>query len=193
MVFLSMWISDTDKIAPIRYLLGVASAFGVGLIWAGGWALANRLFDGHARIGRHLFITGCGLTALQSWGAVSAALAYAFSLEFLTAYTNQVALVISIGMIMFHLITIKPRHPQRFVVLGVVLGLFGTGFTLMNNYQRIGQASDELYMSQLLPPILRVSPNHSVAQFINDANKLKAKVDDASSKPVGASDNSDQD
>jgi hypothetical protein len=185
MALASIWITDTEKIAPISYLRGVATTVGLCVGWCGAWALSNRLFDGQARFGRHLFITGCGLAALGVWSLISSVTGYAFSLESMTRYTFQVVLAIAVCMVMFHLLTIKPRHPRRFAALGAVLIVFSSAFTLMTNYQRTGMFADELYMSQLLPPAVRISPNHTVAQFMSDVNSLKAKVDEANAKGVG--------
>jgi hypothetical protein len=190
-VLTETWLTDFNKSAAIPFLLAVARAIGVGLIWAGTWALANRLFDGRARLGRHLFIAGSGMVALQLWGYLHAAVAFTFSLDSLASFASHISLMMAVGIVMFHAVTIKPCHPRRLVVLGVLVSLFGSGYMLMSNYQRFGQFDDNLYMSQLLPPILRISPNHSVKQFFDDAARLKAQADEDSAKPPGSGDTDD--
>jgi hypothetical protein len=181
---LETWLSDVEPFALIRYLLVLASSLAAGLLWAGVWALANRLFGSHARMGRHLFILGSALAVVGLWRAGSSVLAYAWSAESLTRYGNLVTLGIACAMIFFHLITIKPHHPRRFLIAATVMLLAGSGLMVMANLQSTGRAADELYMSVLLPPEVRHSEDRSLDQFMANAAKLKAGVDAARAHAV---------
>ncbi len=192
---LETWLTDVEPFALIRYLLVLASSLAAGLLWAGVWALANRLFGSHARIGRHLFILGSALAVVGVWRAGSAVLAYAWSAESLTRYGNLVTLGIACGMVFFHLITIKPHHPRRFLIAATIMLLAGSGLMVMTNLQSTGRAADELYMSVLLPPEVRHSDNRSVDQFLANAGKLKADLDAARTQALkdGATANDEED
>lgn len=178
------WISDIEPFALIRYLLVLASSLGLGLLWAGGWALANRLFGSHARMGRHLFIVGSGLAVVFLWRAASNVIAYAWSLESFTGFGSLVTLAIICTMLFFHLLTIKPHHPRRFAITAWVMLVAGSGLSLLNNLQSTGRASDELYMSVLLPPEVRQSPDRNLDQFLTKAAKLKEGADAARARSV---------
>lgn len=184
-------LSDADSFQAIRYLLIVASGLAGGLVWSGVWALANRLFGGHARMGRHLFILGSGLIAIGAWEVVSNVLAYAWSAEGFTRYGNHVTLMIVCGMVFFHLRTIKPHHPRRLASICAVLMVLGSGLVLMANLQSTGRLADELYMSTLLPPEVRQSKDHSVDEFMLQAAKLKAGADAARAR--GAKSDAEED
>lgn len=175
-------LSDAESFQTIRYLLIVASGLGAGLVWSGLWALANRLFSGHARMGRHLFILGSGLVAAGAWRVMSNVLAFAWSAEAFTRYGNLVTLAIVCGMIFFHMRTIKPHHPKRLASGCAVLMALGSGLILASNLQNSGRLSDELYMSVLLPPSVRQSPDHPVQDFMQNAAKLKRTADEARSR-----------
>jgi hypothetical protein len=181
---LETWLSDVEPFALIRYLLVLASSLAAGLLWSGVWALANRLFGGHARMGRHLFILGCGLALVGIWRAGSSVMAYAWSAEGFTRYGNLVTLAIVCGVLFFHLCTIKPHHPRRFAITATVMMLVGAGLMLLNNLQGTGRAAEELYMSVLLPPEVKRSADRSVDQFMGSAAKLKADTDAARSRGV---------
>lgn len=181
---LSTWLGDVSKFEAIRYLMAIVYILSGGLVWSGIWAFANRLFGGHARFGRHLFIAGCGMAAMEVWSLFSNTAAYALSLEVLSRYGSHVMIAITAAMVYYHLNTIKPRHPRRIATTAVILGLIGSSLMLMLNYQRYGQLSDELYMSQILPPAFRLSPDKPVEQFISDARNLKDKVDADRNKAV---------
>lgn len=186
------WISHVQPVQAVPYLLMIASGLAGGMVWASAWALANRLFGGHARLGRHLFILGGGMLAVGAWRALSEVAAYAWSAEWLTRYGNLVSIALVAGMIFFHLWTVKPHHPRRFAAASLILMLAGCGLSLMSNLQNSGRAADELYMSVLLPPAVRHSPNHSVDDFLGKAAKLKAGADSARSKSPKGDDSDDE-
>ena len=189
----STWLDDTEKFKALRYLTGIAGMLAVGMVWCGIWAFANRLFGGQARLGRHLFIAGCGLVTLTMWGIVSAIAAYAFSLEVFTRYGNHVEIAIAAAMIFFHLSTINAHRPRRFFITVIIVGVLGSGLTLVQNYQHQDRLADELYMHYLLPPSIRHSADESVTQFLDDAAKLRPKADEARTKSVAGGDADSED
>jgi hypothetical protein len=173
----SMWLIDTQSFHLVRYLQALAYGVGAGLVWSGVWAFGNRLFGRHARLGRHLFIFGCGLTAITLYKLASSALGYAYSLEAFTRFGSHVAIALVAGMVYFHLATVKPQHRRRFATICLALALLGSGLALISNEQRSGRLSDELYMSVLLPPSMRVSPDHNVDEFMGQVTAMKARLD----------------
>jgi len=186
-------LGDTGNFQAIRYLLVIASGIGAGMVWSGVWALANRLFGGHARLGRHLFILGSGLVAMGAWKAFSTVLAYAWSAEVFTRYGNHVVMLIIVTMIYHHLRTIKPHKPRAFISSCAIFLALGSGLILMRNYEAAGRLRDELYMSALLPPSLRQSKDHSVDDFMGQAERLKAAADAARKSSSRKKDDEDDD
>ena len=184
MAFGSIWAGETDKFAPVRYFMAMAGILSVGLIWSGIWTFANRLFSGHARFGRHVFIAACGMVVLEIFGHLSSLLAFAFSWEALSRYGNHIAIAFGATMVYFHLTTIKPRATRRAMVTAISISIMGSAFMLMTNYQRSGKLMDELYLREMYSPSLRVSKNHSLDQFMAGAAKLKTEVDAERSKIV---------
>jgi Inner membrane component of T3SS, cytoplasmic domain len=189
------WLEDTEKFELIRYLIAVAVALGLGMAWCGLWSFANRLFGGNARLGRHLFILGCGFAALQTWSLLSGTIAYAFSCELFTRYGSHVEIAIIAAMIFHHLLHIKPYRSRLFIVTSVTLALLGSGFMLMINYNSSGRLADELYMHERLPPAVRLSADKPLSRFLGDAAGLKARVDEERTKAVNGdeADSNDQD
>ncbi|MDO8037631.1 FHA domain-containing protein [Janthinobacterium sp. SUN137] len=173
----SNWLSDADAFEPISYLMIIAYALAGGLVWASIWAVANRLFGHGARFGRHLFIIGCGLLAMEVWELGSNVTAYALSLEVLTRYGRHMFIVIVCAMIYYHLCTIKPQHPRRFGLVAVVLAIVGSTLILLSNLQASGRLADEAYMAVIYPPALRLSPDHATDAFFRDAASLQRAVD----------------
>ena len=173
----TVWLNDSQSFQLVRYLQALAYGVGAGLIWGGAWAFANRLFGRQARLGRHLFIFGCALAALTVFKIGSSVLAYAFSLEALTRYSSHMAILIAAGMVFYHLTTVKPHNTRRFAITCTILAVLGSGLTLLSNEQRTGRLADSPYMSVVLQPELRMSPDHSVDEFMGDVGKLKEQAD----------------
>jgi pSer/pThr/pTyr-binding forkhead associated (FHA) protein len=172
-----MWLADTQSFELVRYLQALAYGVGAGLLWAGIWAFANRLFGRQARLGRHLFIFGCGLAALAAFRLASSAFGYAFSVEAVTRFGSHVAIALVAGMVYFHLATVRPQRTRRFAFICVALAMLGSGLVLIGNEQRSGRLGDELYMSVLMPPSMRVSRDHSVDEFMGQVGAMKARLD----------------
>lgn len=174
---LSLWLNDTAPFQLIRYLQALAYGVGAGLVWCGAWAFANRLFGRHARLGRHLFVFGCGVAAITAFKLLSALLAFSLSLAFITRYGAHVAVAIVAVMLFYHLVTVKPNGRRQFAIVCSVIGLLGAGLTLISNEQRSGRLGDELYMSVILPPATRLARDHSVDEFMNEVGSMRAQLD----------------
>lgn len=174
---LTVWLGDTRPFQLSRYLQALAYGVAAGLVWAGMWAFANRLFGRHARLGRHLFIFGCGLAAIAVYKIVSSMAAYAWSIEWLVRYGMHVAIALMAGMVYFHLGTVRPQRRRYFASSCALLALLGSGLTLVGNLQTSGRVADQLYMPLLLPPAMRASPDRSVDEFMAEAAAMKARID----------------
>ena len=189
---LTFWLTDTQSFQLIRYLQVLANVLGVALAWCGAWAFGNRLFGRHARLGRHLFTVGCAVMAITGYKVVSSVLAYAWSLDWIIRYGSHVAIACGAGMLYFHLCTVKPHHARRFAIVCATLALLGSGLKLISNEQASGRLSDEPYMAVLLPPSLRVSPDHGVDEYMGRVAGLKARLDVERTKKI-KDDGSDSD
>jgi hypothetical protein len=179
------WLGDTQYFELVRYVEALAFGIGAALLWAGAWAFANRLFWRHARLGRHLFVTGCGLVAVLAYVLLGSVLGYAFSLEAFTHYASHVATLLLAGMIYFHLCTIRPRNRRRYRWICAALAVLGSVLILAGNVQRTGRFSDELYMWVLLPPGVRVSEDHGIDQFMREVDGMKESLDRSRGRKPG--------
>jgi len=171
------WLFDTRHFQPTLYLQALAIGVGGAVAWGGAWAFANRLFGRHARLGRHIFIIGSGAAALTAWEGAAATLAYAFAWEGLTRYGSHGVIALAAGIVYFHLVTVKPQLRIRLRWLCLLFAVVGSGLMLIANVQRTGRTADELYMSVLLPPSMRASPDHPVDAYIDQVESMKEQVD----------------
>lgn len=177
LAFGNAWVNDIDTGKATPYVMSVCIWLGYSVLWAGIWALANRVFGGAAHFSRHLLILGCGLATLYLWGYLSAVFAYGFSWTLTTRFGNHIEIMLIITTIYHHLRQITPRQPKRLKIICAAFAVCGSGLVLMKNYQSSDQYADKLYMHEILPPALRLSRNHSLSEFAESISELKIKID----------------
>lgn len=183
------WLADAQPFELLNYVLAPSAGIGAALLWSSLWAFLNRLFGRYTRLGRHLFIFGCGLAALVGFRLLAAILAYAWSLEWLTRYGSHAAVATVAGIIYFHLATIKPSLRRRLRAVCAMAAVLASGLVLVGNQQRHGRVADELYMAVLLPPELRASPDATVAQYMSDVEAMRAQLEEERGVPPAAGGN----
>jgi len=176
------WEGDAEKFELMRYLIAVVATLGLGMVWCGGWSFANRLFGGNTRLGRHLFILGCGLAAMELWSIACAAFAYALSFEMATRYGDHVQIAILATMVFYHLLQINPSRTRLFATASIAMSVLCSGLLLISNYNSDGRLADELFMHERFPPALRLSADKPVSAFLSNAASLKARVDEKRTK-----------
>ncbi len=172
------WLFDAEPFELLNYVLAPGAGIGVALLWSSLWAFMNRLFGRYTRLGRHLFIFGCGMAALVGFRLLAAVAAYAWSLEWLTRYGSHVAVATSAGIIYFHLATIKPPLRRRLRAICACAAVLASGLVLIVNQQQHGRVADELYMAVLLPPELRASPDATVAEYMVDVEAMRTQLEE---------------
>lgn len=181
---LSTWLTDLQQGTLSKYLLELVSTFGFALAWAGAWAVFSKLLNGHARFGRHLFIVSAGLAVVEVWEFLSGALAYSLSLETLARYTSQPFIIILAVVLYFHLLTAGNKRPHRLRIYLAGVAVFAIGINMAKEYQTSNYLADELYLSKLYPPALRISGDLPLEDFTHNIESLKARVDkDRKEKP----------
>lgn len=174
---LSTWLADLNQGTLSKYLLELVSVFGFAIGWSGIWALFGKLFTGHARFGRHLFIASAGLAFLELWEHLSGLIAYAFSWESLQTFSVHPIIFICAIVLYFHFLTAGNKRPHRLKIYLAAIAILGSVITMTKEYQASNHLSDELYMSRIYPPSVRLSRDHSLEEFIADMQELKEKVD----------------
>lgn len=179
---LTTWLSDTDEKTTSDYAIELVGVVGVMLCWSGIWAMFSRLFSGHARFGRHLWIASGGLVVLELWDQLSGMVAYALSWETLATFSNHPMLVIFALILYFHLRTAGNKHPGRLKILLATLTVISSAVIMTKQYQSTHHLASQLYLNELYPPALRVSRDQGLDEFIQGVNTLQSRVDDLRKK-----------
>jgi hypothetical protein len=170
------WINDINESKASDYIMGILPWFVSGAVWAGVWALANRVFGGGANFNRHLFILSCGLLTAQVAEYIYIVLGFSFSWETPLLYKGHIAIAIACTTIYYHLSLItRKRALIKYLCIGTTLTI--SGLKLLHNYQTTNKLADELYMSETLPPAMRISRNYSLNEFDHAIHDLKKEID----------------
>lgn len=171
------WSADTTTQETFAYETSVALVLGIMLVWAGAWALLNRLFAGRARFGRHFLIGAALMVASSATSSAAQLLAYAFSIDWATRFDSYLSLVLLSIAVYFHVATITPlsiSFARRFAVVFALLavGLFG-----LYRYATQQQLGDSLYMTSIQWPAIRMVTPVSTEAFVKDIGDLKSRAD----------------
>ena len=170
------WLGDIANNKVSDYIMNMTKWLMSAAAWAGIWALANRVFIGTANFGRHLLTFSCGIVALDMLDHLYAFLGFAFSWEWFSAYQSHFQIVIVAITIYFHLRLINNKRAMLQMVCAS-LAVLSSGLIFMGNYQSTNQYADTLYMSKVLPPAMRLSRNHSLTEFDQSIQQLKADIE----------------
>jgi hypothetical protein len=88
----------------------------------------------------------------------------------------------------FHLLAVEPARRHLLKWVAVTCALVGVGLTLWFNVQRTDMFGDELYMSHLFPPALRLARPISSDKFVEGLAPLKAALDKKAKEPDNGED-----
>lgn len=171
------WITVDPGGRVIDYLPTVLGTL-LGLaIWCGCWALGSRLFRHRFDYGRHLRIASSYFIATSIVAVALPVLSYSLGWAFFSRISGIVAGAVLWAMVFAHMSLMLPSRRQ-FLAIGMsVLFVAATGLYLTRNYQTNHRLFNELYVSALAPPVLRVASPVPTSRFIDDARNLKATLD----------------
>jgi len=176
------WLdSDPDELT--RSLASMlVTAVTAGVTWCAGWSLVTKIFTRRSRFWWHVRVLLFGVLAIDAVDALANLLAFSLSWPAVSDYSFVYTYAIGAAMLYFHVLALEPRRPVR--MRAVVAGMFlaGTALSLWFNHQSRDQLGEELYMTHLLPPALRLAPTVDTATFVKGLAPLKATLDEKAKK-----------
>lgn len=191
---LLLWLAgghllEADPGDPLSEVLPVLVGLPVALAgWSGLWALGSKLFHRQFEFIAHLRIA---LGVLLASLVLGAALPLA---GFMTggAWLGRVAELLPLGLgcwlVYRHLKLIVPQRRHALAVGFATMFLVGTGVKLLLNQQRTDRWFNQLYLSTLGPPALRLAPTLTPEAFLDDARSLRAPLEHSAADPDGPDD-----
>jgi hypothetical protein len=126
--------------------------------------------------------------------ALPTLLAFAFSWPWMTDFDFVGSIAVVAAALYFHLLAVEPARHRLLKWVAATCAVVGVLLTLWFNVQRSGQFGDELYMSHLLPPALRIARPITTDAFIDGLAPLKDTLDKkAKERGVGDDDGRSED
>ncbi|MEO7337641.1 MAG: FHA domain-containing protein [Caldimonas sp.] len=178
---------ETDPDNLIRAIGNtLLAALGGAAIWCGAWALLSKTITRQGHFGWHLRVFVVASLVLLLLSAAPGLLAFSFSWPWLTDFSFVATFAAGATALYFHLLAIEPARPKllRWVVAtGAVVGI---ALTLWFNLQRTSRIGEELYMSHLYPPALRVARPLAADRFVDGLKPLRALLDRKAKESTGA-------
>jgi hypothetical protein len=171
------WL-DTDPDDLVRGLGSMlTAALSAGLTWCAAWALVSKIFTRRSHFWWHVRVLLLGFLALEVGGAATHLLAFALSWPWASDFTFVLGYAIGVTMLYFHVLGLEPRRLARLRVVVASIFVAGTTLSLWFNHQARDQFGEELYMSHLFPPALRLARPVDTASFVKGLAPLQATLD----------------
>ena len=172
------WLEARDaaqylKAVPLLLLTTLA----VVTLWSGAWAVANKLFGSQLQFWRHVRIACTVYLASEALRLVANLAAFSFSLEVLSQFASVLGVLVLAWALYAHLATVLPRRRIGLAWTVAAVVMLGVPAWLGAQWLNRMRLTNEMYMSSLFPPSLRVAPTAPVDQLLQDAETLRAKLD----------------
>lgn len=174
----SSWLESRDS---SQYLKSLPSVLLMLLLvlsaWSGLWAVANKMFAGRLQFWRHVRIACTVYLASEALRLVANLAAFSFSLEVLSQFASVLGVLVLAWALYAHLATVLPRRRVGLAWTVAAVVMLGVPAWLGAQWLNRMRLTNEMYMSSLFPPSLRVAPAAPVDQLLQDAEALRAKLD----------------
>jgi hypothetical protein len=179
------WLdNDPDGFPRAAASLLISSVAFVAL-WAGAWALLSRTFTRQGRYAWHLRVVMLGVFGVFVAGALPDLAAFVLSWPWLADFGFVLGYAVVGAAFYCHLLAVEPARPR--LVRGVAIAgvAAAVALNLWQNQQRSGRLGDELYLSHLYPPALRLARPVSSETFMAAAAALQTGLDQKAREPAG--------
>jgi hypothetical protein len=175
-LFVAYLTNDPDTFGRAAGSTVLGAIVGIAL-WCGAWAMLSKIFTRQAHFGWHLRVTLFAGLTLMVLDALPPLIAFAFSWPAVADFSFVAEIVVASAALYFHLLAVEPARHRVLKWAALTCGVVGIALTLWFNVQRSDMFGDELYMSHLFPPALRVAKPISSDALVDSLTPLKATLD----------------
>lgn len=148
-------------------------------VWATLWALACRLFSGHARFIAHVAVGTLGILGLILLRDFIDIAAFSFDAPALARHAFVLLVAAGGALVFAHLLLIRPLRPRRLALVCGTLTVTAVALIAVSNYQTQGRTGRGMFMSTISFPQLLLRQPVTMDAFIERGSELKREVDAA--------------
>ena len=141
------------------------------------WALLSKTFTRQGHFGWHVRVFVIASLVTLVLAVVPPLVAFAFSWPWVTDFSFVAVYATVAAAIYFHLLAVEPARERLMRAVAMSGFIAGVALSLWFNVQRTGRAGEELYMSHLFPPQLRLARPKPVDQFVDGLAPMQAILD----------------
>ncbi len=177
-LFVQMSWNTYTQPKPAQLLFFVFVTIIMMLTWAGGWALASRVFAHRPAFFAHGVIAALALLAWMAYDIVLEYYRFALTAELsadILDYAGAFALLTT--LFAAHLRFSSAHRPRpRLLMSGAIAGIL-LGLGLLTQYiAGMDFTAQPQFDGVLKPPAFRISASHDLGRFFTDARKLRRRL-----------------
>ena len=171
------WL-DSEPDQLVRSLASVTIGAVVGAAtWCGLWALLSKTFTRQSRFAWHLRVFLFASCAWLVVGTLPNLLAFSMSWPWLSDFGFIGGYAVAGTAFYFHLLAVEPARERLMRGVAIAAFLAGVALTFWTNVQRSDLLGEELYMSHLFPPALRLAKPVALDGFMVGVAALQSRLD----------------
>ncbi len=168
--------TDPDALGRASSAL-LLSAVSIAAVWCGLWSLLSKTFTRQARFGWHLRVFLFAGVALLVVEHLPSVLAFALSWSWLSSFSFIATYSVAAATLYYHLLAVELSRPRLMRWAACVGAAVAVALTLWFNVQRNERWGEELYMSHLFAPGLRLARPVNVDRFVEGVAALQPGLD----------------
>jgi hypothetical protein len=170
---------EADPALLVRELGGMALVVvGTAMSWCGLWTLMSKVFTHQMPFLWHVRVLLCATFAWKLFSVCAMLLAFALSWPWLSDFSFVATCGIAGAALYFHLLAVEPHRPRQMRTVAVAMAVTAAALNLWFNWQGSERFGNELYMSHLFPPALRLASPSDVDTFMQRLAPLQAELDE---------------
>ena len=176
---------DSDPDTQVRAMAGLLlAAVALTSVWCGVWALLSKTFTRQSRLGWHLRVfvfAGLGLLIVDYLPNL---VAFSLSWPWVSNFNFVAIYVVAAAALYYHLLGVEVSQPRLLRAAAVAGVLVAVALTMWFNVQRSGRFGEELYMSHLFPPALRLARPATAERYLEGVGALQTALDEKARQPT---------
>jgi hypothetical protein len=169
----SLWLGGHPSSTWESYLLPLLASVTTLGLWVGVWGLASKLFTHRLTVFAHLRIALSWVLAGHVLDLALGLLAFAFDWPWASRIREPLGVLMLAGMVLHHLRVVLPAMRWRLHALVGTMAVVAVAGQLGLQWQRQDRLFDELYLSTLPPPALRLTRGESPASLVERLEHLE--------------------
>jgi hypothetical protein len=182
------WLNLTQEPTAHTVLLPMIALVTVIAAWTGLWAVVSRIFAGQSLFMLHLRIALTACLALVLWDQLAETVSFSLAWREISDYAGLGAWALLAAACYAHLRAIGPRHMRAAMALVGALIVAGAAVQYFDRWDQRTQNGQRASLGDLRPPAFRAVPLVTPEAFLQHADAVKQRVDQARVKepPPGA-------